>query len=337
MQTFTFPERVPLAQTPTPLQFLSRVSAALGVNVWVKRDDLTGSVLSGNKVRKLEFCLAEAMQKGCDTLITCGGLQSNHCRATAIVGAQMGLKVRLLLRGLPKGVAEGNFFLDKLSGATVNCFSLEEYRRHLPHLLRQAELECQAEGLTPLVIPTGASDGLGLWGYLQAVEELAEDFAKVGIQPSHIVSATGSGGTQAGLTLGSQLKGWSSKVVGFAVCDNESYFQKKVRADMRDWQQRYTALFPWVANVDTDEPVIRVNDQYVGPGYAKADKEVFETIQWLARTEGIVLDPVYTGKAFHGMLNVIQRGLWPEAKDVVFVHTGGIFGTFAQREQFDFI
>ncbi|GAB3107402.1 D-cysteine desulfhydrase family protein [Aestuariicella hydrocarbonica] len=331
---FTFPKRLNLALTPTPLQYLTRVSAELGVNLWVKRDDLTGSTLSGNKVRKLEFVLAEAIEQGCNSIVTCGGLQSNHCRATALLGAQLGLKVALVLRGEEAGAADGNLLLDHLAGADIQMYPVREYRDSLGQLLNRAADKLKQQGCQPFVIPTGASDGIGIWGYIAAARELEADFSQHRIVPSHIVSATGSGGTQAGLTLGAHLLGWSTKVLGMAVCDDEAYFKAKVRSDMRDWYDRYQHMLS--DSVDVEQCRIHVNDHYIGPGYAKAEHDVFETIAWLARTEGLVLDPVYTGKAFHGLVEEIKKGAMAGATDIVFVHTGGIFGVFPQRDQFDF-
>lgn len=322
------PDRLALAQTPTPLQFLSRVSKELGVRVWVKRDDLTGSVLSGNKVRKLEFSLAQAQKQGCDSIVTCGGLQSNHCRATALLGAQLGLKVALVLRGIEQGAADGNLLLDYLSGAHITTYKPSYFASALPELLVEQVRQLESQGCKPFVIPTGASDGIGIWGYIAAAQELESDFDHHKIVPSHVVVATGSGGTQAGLTLGGHLLGWSSKVLGFAVCDDADYFHRKVRQDMIDWRQRYQQA------TDVEQCQIYVNDRYVGPGYAKADAAVFDCIAWLARTEGVVLDPVYTGKAFYGLVEEIKAGGLDGACDVVFVHTGGVFGNFPQREQF---
>lgn len=331
-----FPTRLQLAQTPTPLLHLRRISAELGVNLWVKRDDLTGCALSGNKVRKLEFTLAEALGQGCDTIITCGGLQSNHCRATALLGAQLGLKVVLVLRGEPEGDVDGNLLLDYLAGAEVHTYPVREYAHNLPQLLRQTAEAQHNAGRKPFVIPTGASDGIGIWGYVAAALELEADFQREGIVPSHIVMATGSGGTQAGLTLGAHWLGWQTPVIGMAVCDDEAYFQNKVRTDMREWAGRYQTLIAGKP-VDVEQCRIYVNDQYIGPGYARAEREVFETIAWLARTEGLVLDPVYTGKAFHGLVQELKAGRLTQAKDVVFVHTGGIFGNFPQRAEFGFL
>lgn len=327
--SITYPKRLMLAQVPTPLQKLSRISASLqGPTIWVKRDDLTGSLLSGNKVRKLEFTLAQAQEEGANVLITCGGLQSNHCRATALLGAQLGLKVHLVLRGEPDDIADGNLLLDQLAGAEISTYRPAYYAKSLEQLLQEAAEQYRAQGLTPFIIPTGASDDIGVWGYVNACKELRSDFELHNIQPSHIVSATGSGGTQAGLTAGAFLYQLGAAVVGMAVCDDEQYFQTKVMQDLSGWKKRYDL------DIDLDALDIQVNDRYIGPGYAKADKAVFDCIQWLAREEGLVLDPVYTGKAFYGLVSDIKAGKYKHCSDVVFIHTGGIFGVFPQREHF---
>jgi len=321
-----FPEKLNLAQTPTPLQLLSRLSAEVGKRIWVKRDDMTGCAISGNKVRKLEFVLAQALVEGADTLITCGGLQSNHCRATAILGAQLGLKVHLILRGDPPTALDGNLLLDSLAGAEINCYPLSEYR-NLPKLFDYWANHYRQQGRTSFLIPTGASDGIGCWGYIHGTTELAEQLQSEGINPDAIVCATGSGGTQAGLTLGCELNKLDIPVVGFAVCDDAGYFQHKVLEDMRDWQRRYQLP------LDVEQLRLHVNDQYIGPGYAKATTEVFSTIRHLAALEGLLLDPVYSGKAFHGMLQEIEHGQFQGARELVFIHTGGLFGLFAQRDE----
>ena len=321
-----FPDRLQFAQTPTPLQLLSRLSAEVGVRIWVKRDDMSGCAISGNKVRKLEFVLAQALEEGADTLITCGGLQSNHCRTTAVLGAQLGLKVHLILRGEPPEELDGNLLLDSLAGADISCYPVARYRE-LPSLFDHWAARYREQGRRPFLIPTGASDGIGAWGYIRGVSELAEQLDSEGISPQAIVCATGSGGTQAGLTLGCALNRIEAPVIGFAVCDDAAYFQRKVREDMRDWQHRYRQP------VDVEGLAIHVNDQYIGPGYAKATPDVFATIRRLAALEGLILDPVYSGKAFHGMLREIEAGMFRGAEDIVFIHTGGLFGLFAQRHQ----
>lgn len=343
-----FPHRLQLAQTPTPLQPLDRLSKELGgPRIWVKRDDLTGCAISGNKVRKLEFVLAKAIEQGADTIITCGGVQSNHCRATAILGAQLGLKVHLILRGdEPTDKSLGNLFLDQLSGAEISYYPLSEYQ-NLSELFQQWEQHYIRLGDSPFSIPTGASNGTGAWGYIACAQELANDFQQHDISPSLIACATGSGGTQAGLTLGAELFQLGAPVLGIAVCDDETYFQKKVREDMKAWHSEYQHLLnlnkmdldkPDLDKLDINKLTINVNDDHIGPGYAKATPEIFETIKHLAKTEGLILDPVYSGKAFHGLLEEIKSGQYSfgsekSAQDIVFIHTGGIFGLLAQRDQ----
>jgi D-cysteine desulfhydrase len=322
--------RTPLANIPTPLQLLERVSAQLGgPRIWVKRDDLTGSVLTGNKVRKLEFLLADAKAQNANLLITSGGVQSNHCRATALIAAQAGLKSHLILRGEEPASSDGNLLLDRLAGAAVSFHKPLEYQQRLPALFEYWEQEYREQGFRPYSIPTGGSNAVGLWGYLRAAEEMHEQFAERDIDPGHIICATGSGGTQAGLTLGFALLRPASSVLGFAVCDDAGYFEAKVKGDVTAWAERYEreALLPRFS--------VHTCDDYIGPGYGKAGKEVFETIAWLARTEGLVLDPVYTGKAFHGLANEIKRGRFAGEDDLVFVHTGGVFGVFPYRDEFD--
>lgn len=327
--SLNYPRRVDLARTPTPLQHLSRASQRWGKGhrIWVKRDDLTGSTLSGNKVRKLEFIAAHAIDNGYDTLITCGGVQSNHCRATAFVGAQLGLKVHLLLRGETPEAEEGNFFLDRLAGASINCYPAKRFFREIDELFEQWREHYAQMGRKALVIPTGGSDGLGVWGYIAACNELHDDFDESGIEEAHIVSATGSGGTQAGLTLGTSLHELPATVWGVNVCDNERYFMDKVAADAADWQARY----PDVPEVSVTP---RVLDGYVGDGYGIASSAVFDIIRDLAQLEGVVLDPVYTGKAFQGMVAEIEAGRFSGCRDLVFMHTGGLFGVFPQSAGF---
>lgn len=322
------PSRLALARLPTPFEPLDRLSRALGgPRIWVKRDDLTDCAISGNKIRKLEYTLAQALEEGSDALLTCGGLQSNHCRATALLGARLGLHVQLVLRGQPEGEPQGNLLLDHLCGAAVATYPVREYQARLPELLELHRRRLEAEGRRPFVIPTGASDEIGVWGYVRASVELAEDFARVGIRPRRVVVATGSGGTQAGLTVGLQLQGLDAETWGIAVCDDAAWFERKVRADLHAWRDRYRTA------IDIDSLRVRVLDAYIGPGYAKAGPEVHATIRRAAREEGLVLDPVYTGKAFHGMLEEIRSGRFGNDDDIVFVHTGGIFGLMAQSRE----
>ncbi len=327
------PPRLRLAQLPTPLRPLSRLSRELPMRVWVKRDDMTAAGSGGNKLRKLEFALAAAQAQGCDTLITCGGLQSNHCRATALVGARLGMAVHLVLRGVPQPPYDGNLMLDRLAGARLSCYPPAQYNAELDELLAQWRQHYQDAGQRAFVIPTGGSDALGLWGYIEAAAELRADCARLGIRPAHIVCADGSGGTHGGLALGAALYGLEATVWGINVCEDAGWFERRIAELMHDWQRRYGA-----AARSASLPPIRMIDGYAAPGYGRASQAVWRTISRVARTEGLLLDPVYTGKAFHGMLAEIDAGRFGSvdgaggAGDIVFVHTGGMPGLFPQRE-----
>ncbi len=332
---FSYPPRLKLAQTPTPLQPLSRLSAQIGgPRIWVKRDDMTGSGVSGNKIRKLEFSLAKAIEDDCDTVITCGGVQSNHCRTTALLCAQLGLRCHLILRGNEDSEADGNLLLDRLVGAEISFYSNAEFNQRSDEIYQQWVDHYAARGSKAMVIPVGASDGIGLWGYIAACEELKADFARENIQPKHIVSATGSGGTQGGLTVGNTLYGLGATVWGINVCDDEEYFLNKVSEDIRQWYQWYPDHID--KGFDPEQLMINVIDGYVGAGYAQASEDIFTIIKSAASLEGLILDPVYTGKAFYGMLDQIKLGLFDDTEDIVFIHTGGIFGLFPQRDQLGF-
>ena len=328
-----YPNRLNLANLPTPLTPLERFTIPnFDVKIWVKPDELTGMEVSGNKIRKLEFTIAHALDEGCDVLITCGGVQSNHCRATAILGARLGIKVHLILRGEKPEHPDGNLLMDYLVGAEISFLPQQEWGKHveLAHELRQ---QYHQQGSKAHFIPIGATDEIGLWGYIAASEELKNDFETNGISPDYIVTATGSGGTQGGLVVGSKLFDLPGQVVAFNVCDDAEYFDNKIREDVAFWKQSYNM------ELNEDDLDICTIEGYVGPGYGTADKEVFKTIAELARIEGLFLDPVYTGKAFHGMVNEIQKGAegrLPRASNVVFVHTGGLFGVFPQQQNFKF-
>ncbi len=330
-----WPPRLELARTPTPLTRLDRFSQRFAdVDIWVKHDELTGLELSGNKVRKLEFSIAQARQEGCDTLITCGGVQSNHCRATAILGARLGMNVHLLLRGEKPDTADGNLLLDYLAGARITYIPVKRWSGH-EKIARDLQQDCRARGSRGFYIPVGASDEVGLWGYVAACEELRKDFDRQQIDPDYIVVATGSGGTQGGLIAGRELFDIRARIAAVNVCDDEQYFHNKISRDLALWQSRYGI------ELDIDGLRITTLDGFVGPGYGEAGAEVFSTIAELARLEGLFLDPVYTGKAFHGMVTELekaQQGLptrLPDARRVVFIHTGGLFGLFPQKLAFN--
>ncbi|MCX2779364.1 D-cysteine desulfhydrase family protein [Microbulbifer thermotolerans] len=332
----SLPPRIPLARLPTPLQPLDRITEKYstphgGPRLWVKRDDLTETAMSGNKLRKLEFVAGAARAQGCDTLITCGGIQSNHCRTTALVGARLGMRVQLILRGEEKGVPDGNLLVDRLAGASTAFYPARQYFETLPELFAHWCDFYADRGHKAFCIPTGASDGWGIWGYIAAAEELLADCRAQGFEPEHIICATGSGGTQAGLSLGCHLLGANARVTGYAVCDSADYFQHKVLEDIRHWETLNSQ------SVDETSLDVRVNADYIGPGYAEAEEPVYRAIAEAASLEGLLLDPVYTGKAFYGLLQELRKGSYRDCENLVFVHTGGQFGLFPHREMFPFL
>ena len=278
-------------------------------------------MLTGNKVRKLEFLAADALNRGCTVLVTAGALQSNHCRATAAVAAQLGLKCELILRGHEQELS-GNYLLSRLLDAEITYVSRGTTGDEMTSHLAEAHDRWAARGEKALTIPIGGSDEMGIWGYISAVEELMSDMQRHSLQRAAIVHATGSGGTQAGLNAGVLLHGLDADVISYAVCDDEAYFNDKAQADCDNLRANRTDL--------PNKPIKTLtNDQYIGPGYGRAGEEVFDTLAELAKLEGIALDPVYTGKAFYGLVTDLAKQAFPsESPDIIFMHTGGVFGIF---------
>jgi D-cysteine desulfhydrase len=320
-----FPPRVPLARLPTPLEPSPRLGAALGLDLLYKRDDLTGLELSGNKARKLEFLLADAEAAGADTLVTCGGVQSNHCRATAFAAAKRGLGAVVLLRVPDPARApapEANALLDRLAGAEVRFVSHAQYGRRA-ELMEEVAEELRARGRRPYLIPEGGSNALGSLGYVLAMEELHAQLPDAWRRgPVTVAYAAGSGGTGAGIELGLRRAGWrDARAVGFAVCNDAAYFRAVIGALCADARRRWPEL-PQVGEGD-----VAVDDGFVGPGYAQATAEGLRLLRRAAREDGILLDPVYTGKAMLGVATRAAGGALPSRR-VILVHTGGAFGLF---------
>ncbi|MDO4315660.1 MAG: D-cysteine desulfhydrase family protein [Oscillospiraceae bacterium] len=311
--------RVSLGVFPTPFYRLESISAKYGRNIWIKRDDMCGVALGGNKVRKLEFLLADAQSRGCDTVFTTGGAQSNHAMLTAACAARLGMKCILILK--KRGVTEhlGNLVLDDIFGADVRFMDTDSYDDIYAEMRRMGA-ELAKDGRKSYDIPVGGSNPLGAIGYANGVRELAEQAAAAKAEIGHIVSATGSGGTTAGLLLGSKLYLSGVKVTGMGVDD--APFEEIVP----DLAARAAEIL--------DCPLDRAPDDFqmvyhVGQGYAIPNPEDTPYIEELARAEGILLDPVYTGKAWAGMLKLLKDGYFDGQDDIVFVHTGGAAALFA--------
>jgi D-cysteine desulfhydrase len=318
----TPPRRVSLARLPTPLEPSPRLGHELGLDLLWKRDDLSGLELTGNKARKLEFLLAEALDQEADTILTVGGIQSNHARATAFAAARLGLRCIVLL-GVPDPARppplEGNALLCRLAGAEIRYLSPSGYRRR-DEVIDELVEALRAVKRRPYVIPVGGSNGLGSWGYLTAVEELRRQLPESWVgQPVTLVTACGSGGTAAGLAVGLRLAGWTeARLVAFAVCDDAAYFRRTIVEISAEMARRWPGL-PLLGEGD-----VEVDDRYLGPGYAQATADGLALIRRVARTDGLILDPAYTGKAFLGLASRAQE-LGPR---VIFIHTGGAFGLF---------
>lgn len=336
-------KKLNLANLPTKIEKLEMLTAKTGINIFIKRDDQTGSEWSGNKIRKLEFSIYEALQSGCNLLITCGGIQSNHCRATVSAAAKLGLKSAVLLRTSEEPPVRGNYFLDKLLGADVKFCTREEYDTCRGEIMQKMADDYTAQGYKPYIIPEGASNGAGTQGYYNAMKEIVEQERDMGVVFDTIVLATGSGGTCAGLNLANIVHGYGRRIVAMAVCGDVDYFQKKALECCIEAlpylvkqgeisEERAAVLAAGMKPSDFE-----INDKYVGIGYALSRPEELEHIKRIAQLEGVVFDPVYTGKATYGMVNELAAGgALRSAKNILFIHTGGLYGIFPVSEQFIF-
>ncbi len=325
---FEYPDFIELARCPTPIEPLDRLSAGLeGPRLFVKRDDETGIVMTGNKVRKLEFLFAKARADQCDTVITCGSYQSNHARATALVAAKLGLKCHLVLKNGMTASVDGNLFLDRLVGAEIQYVTPEEYMR-VDEIMKQVARALADEGRRAFVIPEGGSNELGSLGYVRAAEEIAQQMRDMQMKFQDIVAPVGSGGTYAGLLLGKYLFDMPARIHGINVCDDSTYFVNKIHKLLQQMLKRFKLDF------QIPKQEIRIIDGYVGKGYGLSSQEEIDTIKHVALTEGLILDPVYTGKSLHGLLDQIKKGAFGQKANILFIHTGGIYGLFPKKNLF---
>ncbi len=323
-----FPEKTRLAHLPTPLEALPRLSQWLeGPEIYFKRDDLTGIAKTGNKVRKLEYLIAEAQQQGCDVLMTCGGAQSNHARATAVSAAKIGMKCHLVLRNATGGDLDGNLFLDRLFAAEITFITPQEYE-HVNDIMAKLAEAHDGKGGKAYVIPEGGSNALGTLGYAAAMEEVAKQMKALRLEFDHMICPVGSGGTMAGMLLGRSAFEIKTQIHGLNVCDDAPYFQNRIASILREAKRR----FGFEINLQKND--ISVIDGYVGKGYGLSRQEEIDLIKQVARLEGIILDPVYTGKAMYGVMDLIRQGRFKKGERILFWHTGGIFGLFPKKALF---
>jgi D-cysteine desulfhydrase len=332
MDLSRFPRRR-YSQGPTPIERLERFSRALGVDgptVYIKRDDQLGLAGGGNKARKLEFLVAEALAQGADTLITCGGVQSNHCRLTLSAAAKEGLHCRLVLAESTPGAyrpdGSGNVLLYHLLGA--ERIITVPWGTDLPAALDRAGSDARAEGRRPYLIPMGGSNPLGALGYAACAEELLAQVRESGLAMHQLVLPVGSAGTLAGLLLGLRASGSAMPVTGVTVLNPRAVAEAEALALIRA-----TAGFLGIATVVPAQQVTCL-DEYLGAGYTLPTEGMLEAVALLARTEGILLDPTYSGKAMAGLIDLARRGRFARGENVLFLHTGGAPGLYARPELF---
>lgn len=313
-------KREVFAHLPTKVEALPRLSKILnGPELLIKRDDQTGLALGGNKTRKLEYLIGDALDQNAEMVLTAGAAQSNHCRQTAGAAARSGLECKLVLVGPKPDRATSNLFLDQLLGAEI----IWTDKTNREHILEKSFQEAKNAGKRPYLIPYGGSNAIGAFAYLKAFEELETQLKDE--MPDWIVFASSSGGTQAGLWLGSMISGSSTRILGISVDEDEESLRAnitRIAAALNSQGQ---------LGVDIQKESILVNDNYIGDGYGVMNSQDREAIYLFAKNEGILLDPVYTGRAGAGLIDLIKIGFFKKDQRVLFWHTGGTPALFAEK------
>ncbi|MET1025777.1 MAG: D-cysteine desulfhydrase family protein [Dongiaceae bacterium] len=323
--------KFPLAHLPTPLEPLDRLRKVIGgPRLYIKRDDCTGLAIGGNKTRKLEFLIGDALQKGATAVISEGGLQSNHVRQTAAAAAKAGLKCHLVLNrnvpiDKPAYTEGGNLLLDNLLGAVIHICDAGETRDGKAETLLS---ELRAQGEVPYRIPTGGSNDVGAAGYASLVFELLQQAKEADLAIDRIVAASASGGTQAGLVVGKALAGADLSVIGIDVDGDWETLMALVQSIARDCARK--AGLQREIGADAFD----LARGYATPGYGMPNPGMVEAVRLLARVEGILLDPVYSGKAMAGLIDLVRQGRFGKDEVVVFIHTGGTPALFAYADSF---
>jgi len=315
--------RFRLTQLPTPIESLPALSRELGgPTLLIKRDDQTGLALGGNKARKLEFLVGQALEQGADTLITVGAAQSNHCRQTAAAAAKAGLRCELILNGKKPETPNGNLLLDELFGANEHWIARSERAAKLQTL----SAELKAQGRKPYAMTVGGSNGVGATGYVVAMIELMEQLRSTGQRVDHILFGTSSGGTQAGIELGARITGYTGKLHGLSI-DKDDPEHLEYESEVAQIANDCAGYIGSGVRLTKDD--IKVVYGYMGEGYGVVGNLEREAIRLMARREGIVLDPVYAGRAFGALVDLIRKGAFRKDETVLFWHTGGAPALFA--------
>jgi D-cysteine desulfhydrase len=315
----------------TPLERLEHLTAAVGgPNIYMKRDDLLGLTGGGNKTRKLEFLVADALKQGADTLITCGGVQSNHCRLTLAAAVKEGLKCRLILSEITPGSyhrgAGGNVFLYHMLG--VENIKVVPWGSDLIAEMEQAAAKAEEEGRKPYIIPMGGSNALGALGYIACAEEIMQQAFSSGVPIDHIVVPCGSAGTYSGLLFGLRGSNCHIPITGISVLNSKEILLRRI-SEILESMAAYLSV-----NIPIPEGAVNCFDEYLGSGYTVPTAGMIEAVKLVARTEGILLDPTYTGKAMAGLIDLTKKGYFKKGDNVLFLHTGGLPGLYANMPLF---
>lgn len=314
--------RVRLGAFPTPMQEMPRLSQLLGRNVLIKRDDLSGLALGGNKARKLEFLIGDAHTRGCDTVIATGFLQSNNVVQTAAASTRHGMHCIVVLEGERPKDLRGNLVLSLYLGADIRYAGT----RRPSDVVNEVVEEVSSQGGAPYPTPPGGSSGIGVLGFVVAMAEARRQLAQLGQEIDAIVVPTGTGGTQAGMVLGAKLLGWQVPVIGVSTGKS----QRELRDAIPAMAAECARVFHSREQIKPSELI--VYEEFFGAGYALPCSPDFDAIRTVARTEGIFTDPVYTGRAMHGMFEILRRGEIPGDRPILFWHTGGLAALFAIDE-----
>ena len=315
--------------TPTPLEPMAALTRHLGgPSIYVKRDDCTGMAFGGNKTRKLEFLVAEAIAEGADTLVTAGGVQSNHCRQTAAVAARHGLACDLVLsrnvaRNTPGYDRTGNVLLDRMFGARLHFTPGDS--QPAAELVRVAE-EVRQRGGRPFIMPIGGSTPTGALGYVVCAQEIAQQATEREIRLDAIIHCTGSGATQAGLLVGLADLGIGAPVIGVSSAEPRKVIEDRVHELCGETAEKLGSA------IVIDRKDVEVLDVYVGTGYGLPTEGMREAVDLCARLEGLLIDPVYTGKAMAGLIDLVRQGRFGADDTIIFIHTGGTPALFAYED-----
>lgn len=313
------PLKFDIANLPTPIQRVKFNQTGF----YIKRDDMTGVELTGNKIRKLEYLLYRAKKINADYMFTCGGDQSNHCRATALAALSVGIKSKLFLWGSDKKLPDSNLFIDKFVNAEIEYLNWNEYQ-HVNEIMEVQKRFLSKKGIIVDVIPTGGSNKLGIWGYINFVNELSAqmDLSKI----KGIILPVGSGGTAAGILLGLAMRGSNIKVYGVNVFPDAKLFREIIFGIINECKDEYKI------KVEVDESRLEMLDGYSAEGYKNIDQNKVNLIKQFAEQTGIILDPAYTGKTFFAYHENFLKNR--KRSNILFLHTGGIFGVFAKRKAY---